>query len=267
MADPNPASVLVFIADHIHIPVDPRRISLEDKSKLKRIEETLGKSCEVFVCARVPERQGAEIAQDIAAAEGVTIEPDATRLLLELVGGDLGMVSSELAKLCTHAGKSRRISAREVRELVRSAQQSSAYQLAAMIAANDRRGALDALRCIWAAEGDAVGIPLVFQLSRAFKMALLLKEKGVRDRGMLYSSLPEGLRPPTFAVDDLLSIARRMSLASMQEAIQSLQRIDVALRSVPLSARLLFEQLVLELTAATAALDPWRQEVFAGAGG
>jgi DNA polymerase-3 subunit delta len=265
MAAPNPGSVLVFIADHIHIPVDPRRISLDDKSRLKRIEDTLGRCCEMFVCARVPERQGTEIAEQIAASKGVRIEHDAARALVELLGGDLGLVSSELSKLCTHAGKGKIISVRDVKEMVHSAQQSSAYQLALYLAAGDRRQALEALRSIWNAEGDAAAIPLLYQLSRALKMALVLKEKGVRDRADLYSSLPEGLRPPSFAAEDVLIIARRMSRDTMLRGIDELQRVDVALRSSPLSARLLFEQVIVDLTASAEARAGWQQDVLVSA--
>src|SRR5205807_6439558 len=39
--DPNPDAVLIFVADHISIPVDARRMDLTDKDRYERIRETL----------------------------------------------------------------------------------------------------------------------------------------------------------------------------------------------------------------------------------
>src|SRR2546423_15635419 len=43
--DPNPDAVLIFVADHISIPVDARRMDLTDKERYERIRETLGEDC------------------------------------------------------------------------------------------------------------------------------------------------------------------------------------------------------------------------------
>ena len=40
--DPNPAALLIFVADHISIPADARRMDLTDKDRYERIRETLG---------------------------------------------------------------------------------------------------------------------------------------------------------------------------------------------------------------------------------
>src|SRR5208337_3901672 len=38
--DPNPAALLIFVADHINIPADARRMDLTDKDRYERIRET-----------------------------------------------------------------------------------------------------------------------------------------------------------------------------------------------------------------------------------
>src|SRR6201997_2855524 len=40
--NPNPDALLVFVADHINIPADPRRMELTDKDRYERIREELG---------------------------------------------------------------------------------------------------------------------------------------------------------------------------------------------------------------------------------
>src|SRR5712672_2084842 len=39
---PNPDALIIFIADHISIPADVRRMELTDKDRYERIRETLG---------------------------------------------------------------------------------------------------------------------------------------------------------------------------------------------------------------------------------
>ncbi|MGH9483153.1 MAG: hypothetical protein ACRD1L_13780, partial [Terriglobales bacterium] len=107
---------------------------------------------------------------------------------------------------------------------------------------------LACLRRIWAGEGDAGAIGLVFQLSRAFAMALILRQQGVRDRRTLYQALPEGLRPPGFAADLILAVSRHMPEALLQRGIELLHAADVELRSSTPSPALVFERLIFQLT-------------------
>ncbi len=43
--NPNPDAMLVFVADHISIPADVRRMDMTDKDRYERIRETLGEYC------------------------------------------------------------------------------------------------------------------------------------------------------------------------------------------------------------------------------
>src|SRR5215472_528707 len=53
--NPNPAALVVFVADHISIPANARRMDLQDKERYERIRETLGEHCRVLEFARVDE--------------------------------------------------------------------------------------------------------------------------------------------------------------------------------------------------------------------
>src|SRR4029078_10431415 len=55
--DPNPAAVLIFVADHISIPADARRMDMTDKERYERIRETLGQYCAIVELARVEESE------------------------------------------------------------------------------------------------------------------------------------------------------------------------------------------------------------------
>src|SRR5271165_5212800 len=53
--DPNPDAVLIFLADHISIPADARRMDMQDKDRYQRIRETMGQYCAIVELARVEE--------------------------------------------------------------------------------------------------------------------------------------------------------------------------------------------------------------------
>src|SRR5712672_4022437 len=55
--DPNPDALLIFVADHISIPADARRMDLTDKERYERIRETLGQYCAIVELARVEESE------------------------------------------------------------------------------------------------------------------------------------------------------------------------------------------------------------------
>src|SRR5713226_7843624 len=62
--DPNPAAVLIFVADHISIPADPRRMELADKERYERIRETLGQYCAIVELGRVEESEAVRWIQE-----------------------------------------------------------------------------------------------------------------------------------------------------------------------------------------------------------
>src|SRR5438105_14677335 len=97
--DPNPDAVLIFVADHISIPADARRIDLTDKERYERIRETLGQYCVIVELGRVEESDAVRWIQEYCVTGHVKIEVDAARELVDSLGGDLMIISSEMEKL------------------------------------------------------------------------------------------------------------------------------------------------------------------------
>jgi len=247
-ASPPPA-VLVFYADHVHLPADRQRLSLEDKGRLQRLEATLGATGELVLCAQPGEAQATALAQQMARELGAELPAAGARLLVEMLDANLALLQREVEKLCLHAPAGQPLRQEAIHELVTASRLGSAYDLATHLARRERAPSLAGLHRLWAEEGDAGAIGLVFQLSRAFSMALILRQQQVRDRSSLYQALPEGLRPPGFAADAILAISRHMSAPRLRRAVLLLQAADVELRSSPPSAELLFERMVFTLTA------------------
>lgn len=238
-----PAAVVVFVADHIHIPADRARMALDDKSRLQRLETTLGAVGPVIACAQATEAQAAALAQQMALELGTSLSAPQARRLAEVLDGQLALLQREVEKLALY-GTGEPISDQSIAALVTGAASASAFELAECMARGDRAGALRRLRSWLQSEGESEAIGLVFQLSRAFSMALLVREARVSDRSGLYRTLPEGLRPPGFAADSILAIARRMSDTHLRKLLPALHQADVALRSSPPSVGLVLEQVL-----------------------
>ena len=86
--DPNPDAVLIFVADHISIPADARRIDLTDKERYERIRETMGQYCAIVELGRVEEGEAVRWIQEYCGVREIRIDVDAARELVDSLGGD-----------------------------------------------------------------------------------------------------------------------------------------------------------------------------------
>src|SRR5450755_3801996 len=89
--DPNPDAVLIFVADHISIPADARRIDMTDKERYERIRETMGQYCTIVELARVEESEAVRWIGEYGVTRDVKIDADASRELVDALGGDMMM--------------------------------------------------------------------------------------------------------------------------------------------------------------------------------
>lgn len=261
--NPNPDALLIFVADHISIPADARRMDLTDKERYERIRETLGEFIPVLEFARVEEGDAVKWAIETANAEGVKLDNDAARELVDSLGGDMMMVANELEKLVLFVGEKKRITLGDVETLVLAAKQRSFYELTDAISAHDRGRALTVLDAILSTgDGEEAAIGHLYMLSRTFRQMLVILELNVRDSRALWQALWQGFRIPPFAAEDVIRQARRYkSRRELTSAIRRVARADLALRSNPPSKRLILENLVLDLTAEPKLQEPgWLQD-------
>src|SRR5271157_5644165 len=249
--DPNPAAVLIFVADHISIPADARRMEMTDKERYERIRETLGRYCAIVELARVQEGDAVRWIGEYGNTREVKIDADAARELVDALGGDLMMVSNELEKLMLYVGEKKRITLGDVETMVLAAKQRTLYELTDAISAKDRVRALQMLDAILSTgDGEEAAIGHIYMLSRTFRQMLVIFERNVRDSRALWQALWPGFRIPPFAAEDIIRQARRYkSRRELTSAIRRVARADFALRSNPPSKRLVLENLVLDLTA------------------
>jgi DNA polymerase-3 subunit delta len=261
--DPNPAAVLIFVADHISIPADVRRMEMADKERYERIRETLGRYCAIVELARVQEGDAVHWIGEYGATRNVKIDADAARELVDALGGDMMMVSNELEKLILYVGEKKRITLGDVETMVLAAKQRTLYELTDAISAKNQVRALEILDAILTAgEGDEAAIGHLYMLAKTFRQMLVILERNVRDQRTLWAALWQGFRVPPFAADDIIKQARRYrSKRELTRAIRLVAKTDLALRSNPPSKRLVLEKLVLDLTEESKPEMPgWSQE-------
>ncbi len=260
--DPNPDAVLIFVADHISIPADVRRMDMNDKDRYQRIRESLGQYCAIVELARVEEGEAVRWLTDYCSTQKVKIDADAARELVDALGGDMMMISNELEKLMLYVGEKRLITLGDVETMVLAAKQRSLYELTDAISAKDRVRALEMLDAILTTgEGDEAAIGHLYMLAKTFRQMLVILERNVRDQRMLWAALWQGFRVPPFAADDIIKQARRYkSKRELTRAIRLVAKADLALRSNPVSKRMALEKLVLDLTAEPKPETGWMQE-------
>lgn len=260
--DPNPDAVLIFVADHISIPVDVRRMDLTDKERYERIREAMGHFCAIVELGRVEEGDAVRWIQEHCAQCEVKIEAEAARELVDSLGGDMMMISNEIEKLILYVGEKKRITLGDVETMVLAAKQRSLYELTDAISSRDRTRALEILDAILSTgEGEDAAIGHLYMLARTFRQMLVILERNVRDQRTLWAALWQGFRVPPFAADDVIRQARRYtSKRELTRAIRLVAKADLALRSNPPTKRLVLEKLVLDLTAAPKPESEWTQD-------
>jgi DNA polymerase-3 subunit delta len=249
---PNPQAVLIFVADFVHIPADIRRMDMEDKTRFDRLKETLGEYCGFIELARVNEEDAMRWTVSTAQQADTRMEPDAARELVDALGADMMMISSELEKLLLYTLGRGRITLGDVETMVLGAKQRSLYELTDAISSHDRVRALALLHGLLnsseAGEDSAIGH--LYMLARTFRQMLVILEKNVRDSRAIWQALWQGFRMPPFAADDLIRQARRYkSRRELTRALRLVARADLELRSSPPDKRLVLERLVYELAS------------------
>jgi DNA polymerase-3 subunit delta len=277
---PNPQAVVIFVADHLRIPTDLRKMDMQDKDRFERIRETLGDWCGMVELARVEESDAIRWVTESAAARGVKFDADAARQLVDALGADMMLIASEFEKLLLYvsapmpqADGSRgeavarnHVTLGDVETMVLAAKQRSLYELTDAISQRDRTRALALLHGLLNASdgGEDAAIGHLYMLARTFRQMLIISEKNVRDSRAIWQVLWQGFRMPPFAAEDLIRQARRYkSRRELTRAIRLVAKADLELRSSPANKLLVLERLVLDLATEPVALHEALSQQFA----
>ena len=249
---PNPQALVIFVADHLVLPQDLRRMEMTDKERAEKIRETLGDVCGVVELQRVSEEDAVRWVMREAQAKGVSFGEDAATELVDSLSAEMLMVASELEKLLLYAGAMSRTSVEvgDVETMVSAAKQRSLYELTDAISLKDAPRALGLLAGLLNASegGEDAAIGHVFTLAKTFRQMLVLNEKQVKDQRAMWQVLWPGFRVAPFAADALIAQARRYKdRGELTRGLRMIAKADLELRSSPADKKLVLERLVMRL--------------------
>jgi DNA polymerase-3 subunit delta len=249
---PNPQALLIFVADHIALPQDLRKMEMTDKERAERIRETLGEVCGVVELQRVSEDDAVRWVMREAQAKGVVFSEDAARELADALGAEMLTIASELEKLLLYAGAMglSRVEVADVETMVSAAKQRSLYELTDAISLKDAPRSLALLQGLLNASegGEDAAIGHVFTLAKTFRQMLVLNEKQVKDQRAIWQVLWPGFRVAPFAADALIAQARRYrDRGELTRGLRLIAKADLELRSSPADKKLVLERLVMRL--------------------
>ena len=174
---------------------------------------------------------------------GQTLSRDAASLLIELVGGELGMLDSELAKLATYVGTKGKIEVADVKNLVGDWRTETTWAMTDAARDDDLDFALNALDQLLTAGEPPIkllgGITYVF---RKFAQATELSRSLSLDQALLKA----GTFPGSVAPGQ--TYLRRLGRGKAERILQKLREADAGMKgSNPLPERMQLERLLVEL--------------------
>ena len=167
-----------------------------------------------------------------ARARKLAIEPDATRLLADLLGADLGGLDMALEKLATYAA-GEKVTSEHVEAAVAPTKVDSIFKLTDAIGLRDLSRASLQLRNMLA--GGENALLILSMMARQLRQLLLVKELGAARLSPPELASRIGVRP--FLIDSLQAQAKRYSEAELCAALAAVTRADVRLKSSKLPHR------------------------------
>ncbi|MEQ8604948.1 MAG: DNA polymerase III subunit delta [Marivibrio sp.] len=191
--------------------------ALASKSALRKLFESAANHAAAVPCYMDDAGAVARLIDERLKVDGVAIDPDAHRFLIDHLGSDRAMSRSEIEKLALYAGPGGRLTLEDVTAAVGD---SAATALDDVIyaAADGRSDALD--RAI--EQGFALGlsaIPMVRQT--AAHLMRLRQMRGAVDAGRPPKSVVDGARPPVFwkNKDPMTAQLTRLDADTLAEAL------------------------------------------------
>lgn len=182
---------------------------------------------------------------DEARRRGARFTDAAARRLADVVGRDLGRLSSAIDQLALYAGD-HPVSPDDVDDLVAETRERTVFELANAVFDGDRARALKAAGRLFDQQESAVGVAMM--LARHVRQVALAREHLAARTPP--RELPSALGVPPFAVDGLVAQARRTPEAAIGRAIALLAKADRDLKGPvkgALGERVVVERLVGEL--------------------
>ncbi len=206
-------------------------------------------TCKAPAAAKLPEW----CVQWAAAHHGKQLVAAAARLLVDLVGSEMGLLDQELAKLAAYVGDAKRIDVADVDALVGASRSENTWKIFDLIGDGKTDEALTLLDRLFGQGEDP------FRLLGAFSMQLrrLAQAGRLTAQGTSIQAALDDVGVPPFGRAAAEKQMRRLGRSRLGKLYDWLLQIDLGLKGLsPLPPRTLFERLVVELARTPAATRP-----------
>jgi len=177
------------------------------------------------------------------AEQGASISPEAVDLLAKLVGGNLWVMTSEIAKLALFTS-GRRIEVEDIKVVVSSAQETSVFAMVDAILDFKVGVAEQLLEQLL--ERGASPVYLLAMLSRQFRLIVQARELRRQRRPEVEIQDRLGL-PSEFALRKTLDQAQRYPLERLREVYNKLLETDLSIKTGKYDGELALNLLIVEL--------------------
>lgn len=173
---------------------------------------------------------------------GVSITPEAKKLLGDFIGNNLRLLANELDKLATYVGKGATINIDDVRQLSAQVQEARIFDLTDALAQRNRQQALNILHDLLS-DGEPP-LKLLSTMTSQVRSLLLVKE--LAQKGMRAPQIVSALGIAPFIVDKSLRQVAKFSPAQLESAYRQLLATDAALKRSRLTPEMALDLLVVQ---------------------
>lgn len=227
------------------------RLVLVEKEELKATHPVLKFAHEsesaLVIENRVSKRMPQWIQQRAQREYGAEIEHRAAQALATVIDGDIHRADNELFKLASYTEQNRPISLADVTLHTPYIAPTNIFHLVDALAAGHQRKAMRQLQDLLAAD-ERDPVMIMGMIIRQFRLLLLAKEHMASQDT---TDLAEAVKVHPFVARKLREQLRRFTLEQLQSIYQHLHERDIAIKKGDLSATLVLQMLIAELSPET----------------
>ncbi len=194
--------------------------NLKPSSALRKLFEK-AKNTAAIPCYPDESRDIDRLVEEELVNKGISVSPQARKILQDNLGSDRGISRQELEKLALYAHDKQRIDLEDIEAMIGDSSRLAYDQLITLILSGDGSGALQKLERLLATGQTSAGLTTVLgrHLARLFKVRTMM-ENGKDAKGAIAT-----LRPPVhFRQKDIMAAqVSRLSLPALKKAIHLVQ--------------------------------------------
>ncbi len=198
----------------------------EDLDKRRKLTRTLLDRCEVVEFPALKDGEAKAWVKSRLKELKLACDEQALSELVSLVGTDVQTLFSELEKLASAAGETKRITIDLVDDLIGRSRELSNFELGDHLIARDRRKALETLHRL--IEGGAEPVMLLGLIASNFHRLALAKDalnRGTRDD--VFRNMPM----PPFKRDAFMARLQRSDASKIAQGIKLIAAADLAIKT------------------------------------